>query len=578
MKQLLPCFAALLCLSSSFAQKADMKLFSAKDINFIKPRLIGQAGSHYLVYDESMGWPSAIYSFDSAYQLANMTRQYINDRRVNFRISGNHVYLVWKNQTGDSASLSASAIDEQGNERWFNHHKYYFPGSVAASPPSLVTDVNNRYFAFYSLITDSAHKDYMRIVMFDTAWRELKSGFYPVFYDRKTTTVTPLMVDSRGDMHFATYDKLGSYRISSVLTMFTIPLYGSGSDSLLTRAVGFEKMKFFDLAFLDDTIHERVKLAGYYYDGQDKTKQGVALIRFPYKRNEEPASQLYPFPASLSNDLRSSLVYLKKRQQPVENMRIKDVFEKDGKLVISNWLVDMPRYLMVMDKDVDKEVPEKSRRKNTTSDNQPVGMSNSVDGWLQNSVNFNRSSSGPLVIDPRNPGVLVGPNYVPVFTSPIGGTFPPPPSSSGSLFSDLTPDPEFIRQLQNRNAGKLVYFSIDEAGNYQNQIVPYTSPNSYMARPGLNNFPVFVNGQLLFLNDVIKEAGSGKNSTLVKKVEFTRYNYKGQSGVISSFNIDPLAVFTNPSFVAPGKYLGVYQNKKSGENGIAVWQVAGVVK
>jgi hypothetical protein len=464
-------------------------------------------------------------------------------------------------------------LDETGSERWFNQHTVYYP-AAAAAPPKLVTDIDSKYFVYYSIVSDTSNANYVRAVMLDTNWNVIKSGFYPVHYDRKATVLTPLMVDANGDMHFATYDRLGSYRLSSVLTMHTIPLDGPAKDSLLTQRMGIDKIKFFDLAFVDDTAQHAVKLVGYYYDGQEKLKRGIAALRFPYEHAREISARYYPFPANFENDLRTNLTFIHKNENPGDNLRIKDVFEYKGRLYVSNWLVDIPRYQMQLDKDLDKEVINRMKDipVQSASGSAP---SPSLDGWLNNSVNFNRSSSGPLVIDPRNPGVLVGQGYVPVFTSQIGGPGPASNPYEGRTYTynnmaaDL--DPSIIREIQNRQAGKMVYFSIDDQGTFQNQFVPYMS--SFMSAGGLNNYPIVSDGQLYFLNDIVRDIGTKKKPSIVKQVEIVQYNNRGEAGKIGSFDADLLATFYSPAIIAPGKYIGLYQNKKSGENGLAVWQV-----
>ena len=569
MKRLLPAICASLCVSFLFAQKVDMQLFSTKDISFVKPRLIGKTGSHYMVYDAVSGWPSAVYTFDSSFKWVNTTKQYISTPLVSFHVSGTNVFFTWKSQKRDSATFSASVLDEYGNERWFNQHTVYYP-AAAAFPPKLATDVNKKFFVYYSVVADSSDANYVRAVMLDTNWNVVKSGFYPVHYDRKATVLTPVMVDVNGDMHFATYDRLGSYRLSSILTMHTIPLDGPGKDSLLTQRMGIDKVKFFDLSFVDDTVQQAVKLVGYYYDGQEKLKRGIASLRFPYERPKPVTASYYPFPANFENDLRKSLTYLHKKENPGDNLRIKDVFEYKGKLYVSNWLVDMPRYQMKLDKDLDREFINTMKDSRVYSSGSS-GVSPSLDGWLRNSVNFNRSTTAPLVIDPRNPGVLVGPGYVPVFTSPIGG--PASDMSLDRVYTNMAThlDPSIMRQMENREVGKMLYFSIDEQGTFQNQLVPYMS--SFMSAGGLNNYPLLSDGQLYFLNDIVRDIGTKKKPSIVKQVEIVQYNSRGEAGKIGSFDADLLATFYSPAIIAPGKYIGLYQNKKSGENGLALWQV-----
>jgi hypothetical protein len=574
MKKVYTAFLLFLFGGTLAAQKADMQLFASKELSFVQPTFIGKVGSHYMVYDELSGWPSAIYTFDSAFHLVNRTLEYISAPRIKFHISGNAVSITWKKQDRDTLSVSIARLDEKGNELWFNRSKYYF-SPRNSSPADLVTDVHGKYFLYYSLYTDPQNNDHLRAVLLDSAWNELKNGLYPLNYDSKLYTLAPLLVDASGNIHMAVYDKLGNYHLSSTLTMHTIPLK---KDTLLSESFGLDKTKFYELTLTDDTAGQKVKLLGFYYDGQEKTKKGVADLRLPYERKNLITSEFHPFPEDFADALRSNLRYGRKQDDPTDNISMKEIFEKDGRLFVSTWLVDMPHYQLQLEKDMDKDEPVKQKKQPKKEENEyhPPTDNPALNGWLNNSANFNATRPVPLTVNPTTAGMQSSGS-----TSAVYGSMGQLSQFGSSSYGQgaVNNDPLFKRIAkehrklgQSLNAKKIVYFSVDEKSNYEYQVVPNTvSYNPGMTR--LQNEPMVYNGQLFFLNDAVAKVAPKQTVAPHKIISVAKYNGAGVADPLSVFNLSNSYTFSKPIEVDPGRYVSAYYNRYANESGIAMWRL-----
>ncbi len=557
-------------MGSLAAQKAGMQLFAAKDLRFIQPVLIGKVGSHFMVYDELSGWPSAIYTFDSSFELVNKTPEYISSPRIRFHISGDAVNITWKNQVRDTLSVSVVRLDEKGNEQWFNSSKYYF-SRVNSSPAELATDIRGRYFLYYSLYTDPQNNDYIRAVLLDSTWKELKNGLYPLNYDNKLYNLSPLMVDISGNIQMAVYDKLGNYHLSSTVTLHTIPL---NRDTLLTESFAIEKTKFHELTLADDTVTRSLQLQGFYYDGQYKAKKGVAVLKLPYERKQMIASKFHPFPAALPEALRANLRFGRKQDDASDNISLKEIFEKDGRLFVSAWLVDLPHYQLQLEKDIDKDEPLKPNKKSKKGvKNDQLPEENSSSQGAQGKSAYYVPAAPGAANTPGKPGVNSRSNAN-TLNSLLGQLSQWGPYTQGR--ESLSNDPvqnkltkEFRKMGQRMNANKIVYLSIDEKGSYEYQVVPNTMYNAG------HNEPMVYNAQLFFLRDELAPAPTKKNSPPDKMISVARYNEMGVADTLSVFNLNNGYTFFKPREIDGGKYASAYYNRQTNESGIAVWTIEG---
>jgi hypothetical protein len=539
MKKLILCWGYCLSMLFANAQQPELNLYAAADIKFSKPHTIGRVGSHFMVHDAANGWPSLIYTFDSSFRLINITKEYISGKAVTFRISGNSLYVIWKSWSRDSLAVSVTKLDESGNRNWFSRNSYYFP-SAGSLTPVLTSDARNNYFLFYSMVLDTTHGTYFRAVLLDTSWKELRNGFYPVKFDYNFSTMSNAVADGNGKIHFAIFDKLSNYHLSSSLAMYTLPL---GMESIASSAFEFDKLKFHELSISEDTAGHRIKLLGYYYGGQEKVKKGIASLQFAYTNDKAPfVSKFYPFTAEAESLIRSHLRAIRKKEDPTDHLRLKEIFEQDGKIFAGNWLIDLPNYQLVKDADIGRE----SAPHSNTGGRTPT-----------------RPTENPLGNSSGDAGMQLG-AITPGFSSGVK-------SGPGSLERD--PDlyrfrtMELVQYPQNMVARKMMFFAVDSNGRYEYSLVPNIDGR---LSGSLLNYAMVRNGQLFFLNDYIAVPPNDKTGAELR-VQVAAYDRQGASLNRVELGAARNTALYNPAEIAPGKYVGAYRNISTGESGIAVW-------
>jgi hypothetical protein len=528
-------FLMLILIKTIAAQQVGMELFSMQGKVFKSPRLIGKVGSHYMVMDELGKWPALIHTFDSSFKLVNTTEAYISSSSINFIISNNAVNIIWKTWLRDTLSVSVVKLDENGNEIWFNGSKHYFPRKYA-STPLLVTDAKHGYFLYYSLSDDGLNHDRMRGVLIDSNWTEVKTIDHSFDYDNKQSTIASPLVDATGNVYMAVFDKLSNYHLSATVAIHRFPLT---NDKVITKNFQFEKTKFHEFDFTEDADRQSIKLTGFYYDGQLRSKKGIAKLVFSDKGSGLAASHFYEFPPELADELRANLRTAKKKDDPTENLRLKDIFEKKGSLFLSAWLVDIPSYQLVMDKDVDKEDPAEEKRKKYDKGGSVIQSTNpSVNGWVYNSKGNTSSPFEDLMRENNNLGK--------------------------AIFS----------YHQNQSSKCLVYFSIDSMGQYKYQVVP--NNNYYGPGPiNLNNHPLVYNGHLFFLNNNAQIDGTTKKLPVTNKtVAVLKYDKTAKSSALASFGIENFYFLSKPAEIAPGTYLSIFHKSSLVESGLLVWKIS----
>jgi hypothetical protein len=348
---LLACFGLFTTLT---AQKIDMQLLELNDVAISKPVIMGKVGTHYMVYDQASRWPTVIYVIDSTFKLSNTARQYIGEQYFQFVPSGNNMYLIWRTAAKDSLNISVSRIDELGNDNLFQRSVCFFP-KKDASQPLLITDINSNYFLFYSWITDTDKRMYLRAVVFDSAWNERTNITSPVPFDKTTSSITRPMLDAAGNIHFAVHDKLSNYHLSSTITLYTIQ---PQKEELLSASFEVDKQKFYNLSLQDDTAAKEVNILGYYYDGHEKTKKGIASLRAPYENTSQKIkTQFYPFSQEFIDFLYKNIRHARKKENPAEYLHIREIYERDGRIITGNSVLDLPSYQLTKESDIGKDAP-----------------------------------------------------------------------------------------------------------------------------------------------------------------------------------------------------------------------------
>jgi hypothetical protein len=525
MKKIGILLAFLSAITTGITQKVDMHLFELNDLRFSRPTILGKVGTHYMVYDEAKGWPALLYTFDSSFRLSNTTEQFINSKRIQFKASDTYLYLIWQSQVRDSLIFSAHRINEQGNLDLFIRNSYFFPGYSHAEAPSLVTDIRNNYFLLYALETDPAKGTYLRTVLLDSASNERRSGIYPVPIDRTFQSMSPPMIDASGNIHFAVYDKLSSYHISTTLTAYTIPIQ---KDSLISISTQIDKRKFFGFNYYDDTATQQVKLLGYYYDGHDKIKKGITSLYIPYSGSgQKIREQYYPFPPELSGILHNSIRHARKKDDPADYLAIRDIYERNDRIFVGNWLMDMPNYTLRKDGDIGKEMPPQKTKSRAP---QHPG--------LNSQRSFHSHDPGPIVrIGTEN-----------LLSRLIGWPF----GNNGTSYLG-----------QN-----CIYFSIDKTGAYEYALLTDRSLQPFSE--DLLDYPLAYPGGLLFLSNEAVSLTTNKTKTTELRLSFARYENVSTRTNVKEFD-SKSSIFYSPVTIGDGKYMGLYYNLTDRQFGMAAW-------
>lgn len=549
MRRLFLFTSLLLALYTARAQSPELILHDQPGIIFKSPVIASATAGHLLVIDMPQAGTTPLYVFDSAFLL----------KQVRYLPAA--AYYGWRGKSGDT--LICSWMDAQV-------HVYYMaangdsllhqalPVQQGWLPLATEADSEGRYILFYQ----SGQTRNRQWMVKGQLLNRYSGRLYPVQMqvdvDADLERSMGPLVDARGSVHTLVYDKLTSYRLSATVRMHT--LSPERNDTLSTDAYQFDKVKWYDAVFYDNSATGGLVFQGMYYNGADKTKTGLSTLVFPYARGSQIKQRFTPFSTLQQSILTEGLTNINFRFPQLDYMKVSGLYPMQNRLFISAWMLDMP--YKQFNKDAEQEM---------FSNIQPSS-------WLKNARNA-YAPPGAAKAATRN-GLRDG-NSQPTTTlrdRVVGGNamlsqnmlVPPTISNTGTANTSgsKTTRTETPAQLLMPRLGKLVYFSLDSTGGFDwFQVADNTFPVMQATpTPWLHNNPMYVNGKYYFLHTVTASANLGENRF---RMHLSTVGKQGALRQPISELLTGTRIFLVPVAVRPGVFAAIYLGAEQAASGIA---------
>lgn len=559
----------------SNAQQPTLRFFEAAlttPVNYrSEPNLVGKIGSHFMVMDNAL-LKTKIYLFDSSFQLAKQTEQLDVVYAAKKHIIGDKVKIVWnEHHTGDEW-LCLLILDENGDKVDFRKYEYSNPDRLRLK---ITSDIQNRYYLFSFIGLDDSLHAVINGVLLDSSWNKIKTFACPFEYNAALERGTVPVVDAAGNIHVFVYDKLSNYRLSARVTVNTIPL---DESSIRKQSFQLNKAKLYDPYFFDDPQRRQITLQDFYYDGATKNKEGLAVIDFPYERNEAIRRKLTPMPDSVLNGLYKKTKNLKKRQNILESIITTNVFGNQGTSLFQTELLDLPAHQLVRDAEVEPE-ERKNKRSVYRNINSPyddgiqpnsgIAPGTNVERWLEDSRVMNTTlapGSQRNAVNTNNSTIL---NRLPSFSSNIGAP-PVTPVSSPS-------ESPFANMEMPTGPEKKVVFFVNDAGLFKwYRYLPPGFPSFNFSNVTPGTYPMKFNNEWQFLH-LDQSAIVSRNDKAIRMqyntFSVTHVNDNGLAYSQESFKNEIGTRFFKPILLKNGEYVMAYMNGETGRSGLAVLSI-----
>lgn len=333
---------------TSTAQIANFNFKTVKDVYLSSPKLIGASNGHYQILDFSSNAQSKLYVLDTNLNVIS-TRDLPYQAYTGYqKRMGDTTMILWNSASIDSMYLTMLKLDVQGEE--LRQQKWAFSTKEHPAFRFTSVDENGRFVFYYALYQDSTDKVLVNGVLVDQQTENVKSLSYSVDFDEALQRFKMPLVDVKGNIHVAVYDKLTNYRLAATVQLYTIP---SKERSLLTETFSFDKVKFYDLEFADNTYTNEIQLRGFYYDGLTKVKTGLASVGFPYDRINKISNHFTPVVDLQKFYLMEGVSYYNKRFEPLDYLKVRSIQQQKGNTLLNTWVINMPYKQFVKDREAE---------------------------------------------------------------------------------------------------------------------------------------------------------------------------------------------------------------------------------
>lgn len=562
-KQVCLLFILFLCSAGNgAAQQLTVTYQAIPGISFRSPVCIGKTNKGFAVIDIFSADSSVLHFMDTNLQPIKTRMLPAAAYEAYAFTQNNEVYFIWQQRSGDFARISCWQVREEG-EIQITERMEFAPGSKHVFQ-QMASDKKNRFSVFYTFFA-GPQQLVIKGVLFDSSLQRIKKVDRSFAYDSTMHRLTQVLLDTRGNLHLVIYDKLTNYRLTAGIQVYTLPF---DSENFVTETYRFDKVKFYDLIFFDQPAAEQVQLAGFYYNGATRIKEGLATIGLPYDRTSTVTQKFYPLSKDQRSELQQEMRHVRRKNDIMDFVKLKDIIEEDGQVFLSTWILDVPNYLLV--KDNEREDPDNT---DITKWLRP-GREGSFESRVQGSYpspNITRSLSATSVSNMREvyslqPGgnQFLSAVQQPIVQNPQAGR----PGMAGLPLVNLR-----INWVKPR---KFAFFALNSRQDSMwFRILPADFPiNTASYQPWLWDYPMVENGTVSFVHKNLSAAPTAiapvpAQQKESRDISFLRIAAAGTDRITLSPQITHQHLFSKPFRIKAGRYLCFYRQTATAEAGIA---------
>lgn len=546
------------------AQQCDIHYYMAEGLQFNNPVIAGKMQQTTLVIDRPDSLRTLAYFFDSSYHLIKQEQLPAVAYDAPLFSNDNGIHLLWQERVNDSIRFNLIRIAADGRVMPFQ--KMIPAEGKRGAYQQVVADRQSRFFFFYSLLKNQ-QSIFLKGILFDQQLSVLKKIDRAFAYDEDLQRLCSPLVDAKGNIHFLLYDKLTNYRLSANTELYTIP---SDGDDAVVESFQFEKKKFYDVILYDPPGGSSIRMAGFYYDGSTKIKQGLACISFPYERGNEISQKFFPLSKGQRDFIQKDMEHVRRKNDLMDFLKLKDIYEENGKVFFTTWLMDLPNQMFYKDNEREelqnREVmtwvrgsyPGSAGRGSFYTTTTRTAVTRLVGVTQMNDV-ATQQANGNLFLSITDIPVnnlprmqAAGMNRAGSFTSLYGAAFRP--QKIGIFSIPETADTMWFRMLP---------------WNYHIATVAYEA--------SLWNYPLAVDKTLQFVHfhqqDEFAADGLIKNDTAYnrKPMLVSVGEQYARASLLPQLVVDDnIFFFSKPYRISGGRYLTAFKGRGEGNNGIAL--------
>lgn len=296
-KKLCSAIFCIVLVLNVFGQQHSFRLFPVEIPALQSQALIGSINTHFFLLNTDRHDSLSLYIYDTSAQ-KGYARQYpfpkqllsvqLKEQSVVFMASSNH-----------KKGVSYHLLELNGKGEVLRTKEDALPAMKGM--PQVLTSDNKSYTLLYELIRKSNDSLQIHGTILNSDWDIKKQLQYSFKQDMELDATPETFLDNNGNTHVLVFDKNGNYRISSDLTVNTMPL---AEEQIVSETFTFEKVKIKSMQVFQNNDCNCLQAEGMYVDGLSKTNKGIFSIAFPLGRKNELAPRFIPFTDDMLKNFR----------------------------------------------------------------------------------------------------------------------------------------------------------------------------------------------------------------------------------------------------------------------------------
>jgi hypothetical protein len=299
------------------AQGHEFHFFPVKDIALEQQGLVGMLGNRAFLLSLDRKDQLNLFVFDLEAQ-QGLKKDYPFEREGMAIVNRDHS-ILFVSQTGKQVHLLE--LDETGAV--LRQKKSLV--AVGAQPAHVLSSADKSRVLVYSLERKGSDSSVIAGTLFDSAMNAVKHLAYAFHYEPELDMDPAVVLDNQGNTHVLVYDKTTNYRMSSDLTLNTIPY---AEELIISETFNLNKIKLRTMQAFQNSECNCIQTEGLYVDGMEKNNRGVYSIAFPPGRKNELAPRFIRFRSDMIQQFKKGFSATEEAVQ--DNIQLQDLFYSDS--------------------------------------------------------------------------------------------------------------------------------------------------------------------------------------------------------------------------------------------------------
>lgn len=349
------------CVACSLSLPAQEHRFRFFPISGLAPEsdvLIGQMKNHFFFYNPSHTNLLRLQVYDTVTQ-STVNRDYpYYGKLLSIRIFETTIQFVFAGPEITGTNYTFLDLDENGNK--VQEKKGKMPS--LSGPVKLVSSPDKQYTLFYEIAKKSSDSSQFRGVLTDKKQVVVKTLQYGFKQNEDLDGLPETILDNNGNTHILVYDKYSNYRISSDLTVNTIPLQ---EEQIISETFNFEKVKLKTLQVFLNRECNCLQAEGMYVDGITRINKGLYSIALPLGRQNKLAQRFIPFPDEMIRNFKKG--FSATEESVIQSVQLEEmVYAEDGSFAVLRLSNGIPQKLQHLGAEEDQSLKSFSKALSTS--------------------------------------------------------------------------------------------------------------------------------------------------------------------------------------------------------------------